>query len=89
VIPLTPANNRYFVFQYNAELFSVFLVECARRFCLPAAITADGLAIMRIRVWHGGLRDFRADWRVWSRSERVAAGLLAVSAALLPLLLHG
>jgi hypothetical protein len=49
----------------------------------------DGLAIMRIRVWHGGLRDFRADWRVWSRSERVAAGLLAVSAALLPLLLHG
>ena len=31
---------------------------------------------MHIRDWHGGIRDFRADWRDWSRAERIAAGLL-------------
>jgi hypothetical protein len=48
----------------------------------------DGSAIMHIRAWQGGLRDFRADWHLWSRSERIAVGLLAVSIALLPLLFH-
>jgi hypothetical protein len=34
---------------------------------------------MHIRAWQGGIRDFRADWRDWSRAERIGAGLLAAA----------
>jgi hypothetical protein len=86
VIPLTPANNRYFVFQRHAELISVIPVQCAPRFTCRGGDDDDGSAIMHIRAWQGGLRDFRADWHLWSRSERIAAGLLAVSIAALAVL---
>jgi hypothetical protein len=39
----------------------------------------NGPTIMHIRAWHGGIRDARADWRDWSRTERLAAALLLVA----------
>jgi hypothetical protein len=43
---------------------------------------------MHIRAWQGGIRDFRADWRDWSRAERVAVPALIAGAAILLLLLR-
>jgi hypothetical protein len=47
----------------------------------------DGPTIMYLRAWQGGIRDVRADWRDWSRAERIAAGLLLAATVIAGVLL--
>jgi hypothetical protein len=63
-------------------------LNARRGFACRGGDDDDGSAIMHMRAWQGGLRDFRADWHLWSWLERIAAGLLAASIAVLAVLFN-
>ena len=51
-----------------------------------AFIHADGHSCERIQMQRGvPMRDFLADWKKWSRAERVLAGMVILLMVALPL----